>query len=529
MTTRWLPASFSARSELRPARALLTPAWLFALAILALNDHLWKGAGVLPGVVTGKLSDVAGLFLAPALMAALLGVRSRRGLVLCSAAVGLVFSAINLSPACADAWSWLMGLVGFPWTITVDPTDLLTLPAIALGWRVLVPAMASAPRPRARLHPAEASAAALGTLLCVATSDDGGPPMDPNWGEAGWEPITADVYLHNDSEDTITVRLRGLRADVLLDCTNAADDPGRYFTDVLFDEGATWVLPPHTNGAARPLADAAGAVTSECYAVMLESDTLDPTVLFWRSSEIALEEVPGSTTNDAHRPGAVLLTSDADHRLSISRSERDVVFPRRPPEAGAVLPQPDIARVAWSEVPLGTHEITALDLGADGCLGVTLDEGAVPRWYLCVPEDSFPFTPGQWVDVLASETVVELRLAASENDPDPGDRRFLASRGGALPNLPLATLAAKADFGVALAPDPECGTVARPQTIAVSWSGEVTELRVGQSASFGDASASMIAWAVHAERRVVLDTQCAEGPDQLGSDLEFVARWQTQQ
>ena len=129
MTTRWLDALFSTRPELRPTRALLTPAWLGALAVLGLNDHLFKGSGALPGALTGKLSDVAGMIVAPALLAALLGVRSRRGLFLCTAAVGLVFSLINLSPACADAWSWLMGLVGFPWAITVDPTDLLALPA----------------------------------------------------------------------------------------------------------------------------------------------------------------------------------------------------------------------------------------------------------------------------------------------------------------------------------------------------------------------------------------------------------------
>src|SRR5687768_2023818 len=141
MTRRWLDVVFSSRRELRPARALLSPTWLFALAVLAVNDHLLKGAGLLPGVLTGKLSDFAGMLVAPALLAALLGVTSRRGLLHCHIAVGLVFALINLSPACADAWSWLMGLVGFPWTITVDPTDLLALPALALGWRVLVPAM----------------------------------------------------------------------------------------------------------------------------------------------------------------------------------------------------------------------------------------------------------------------------------------------------------------------------------------------------------------------------------------------------
>src|SRR5687768_2705719 len=137
---RWLTSLLCSRSVLRPGRALLTPTWLAAIAVLGVNDHLLKGAGVLPGVVTGKLSDIAGMIVAPVLLAALLGLRSRRGLLFCHAAVGVVFAAINVSPAAADAWTWLMSLVGANWVITVDPTDLLTLPALALGWHALVPA-----------------------------------------------------------------------------------------------------------------------------------------------------------------------------------------------------------------------------------------------------------------------------------------------------------------------------------------------------------------------------------------------------
>ena len=47
---------------LRPSRALLHPLWLGSLALLVLNDHVLKGAGLLPGVLTGKLSDFAGVF-----------------------------------------------------------------------------------------------------------------------------------------------------------------------------------------------------------------------------------------------------------------------------------------------------------------------------------------------------------------------------------------------------------------------------------------------------------------------------------
>src|SRR5919108_3596562 len=46
-----------------PGDGLLHPLVLVALAALVVNDHLLKPT--FPGVVTGKLSDVAGLLLAP--------------------------------------------------------------------------------------------------------------------------------------------------------------------------------------------------------------------------------------------------------------------------------------------------------------------------------------------------------------------------------------------------------------------------------------------------------------------------------
>jgi hypothetical protein len=59
-------------SFLDPRAGLAHPAWWLALALLALNDHVLKGAGLLPAWLTGKLSDVAGLVVAPVLLAALL-------------------------------------------------------------------------------------------------------------------------------------------------------------------------------------------------------------------------------------------------------------------------------------------------------------------------------------------------------------------------------------------------------------------------------------------------------------------------
>ena len=60
----------------RALRALGHPLSVAALVLLALNDHVLKQAW--PGFVTGKLSDVAGLVVAPLVLAvplAALGVR----------------------------------------------------------------------------------------------------------------------------------------------------------------------------------------------------------------------------------------------------------------------------------------------------------------------------------------------------------------------------------------------------------------------------------------------------------------------
>lgn len=545
MTTRWLDALFSTRPELRPTRALLTPAWLGALAVLGLNDHLFKGSGALPGALTGKLSDVAGMIVAPALLAALLGVRSRRGLFLCTVAVGLVFSLINLSPACADAWSWLMGLVGFPWAITVDPTDLLALPALALGWRALAPAMlarpVAAPVPKfSRPRPAEAGAAALGTLLCVATSrsDDGGfdeGPIPDTGFDSGvdtsdpgsYEPIVADVYLHNSSPDQpLSVRVRKLRDDVLVDCFNVEKNPGVLFSEPLFDQGITWTLPPLTNAPARQVdVD----IARDCYAVLVTSDTLDPTVLFWWAGDIPVESVEGQHQSaDAYRPGAVVLGVDADGVTSVVESVRDVVFPQTPAAADAVLPQPDEARIAWSDPPIGVHQITELELGADGCAAITFDGGvSAPRFYLCTPLTELPFAVDQWVDVQDLGDTVNLRLAAAPGDPNPvADVQLAVSRGQYLPNFADFTIAAKPIFLDNLGPDPVCGTVAQPQTVSLDFGGMVSEVAAGEGVTIDDGAHVLTLHAAHAERRLILDPKCAEGPDQLGDDLEIVAVWQ---
>jgi hypothetical protein len=131
-----------------PVGELLQPLPLAAVALLAANDWLLKG-GALPGWLTGKLSDLAGLLFAPLLATALWDLAmlalARLGapvdfslrrwkLAVAIAAVGAVFAAAKLSPAGAAA-------IGAAWSrlwpgarLVADPTDLLALPALAAAW-----------------------------------------------------------------------------------------------------------------------------------------------------------------------------------------------------------------------------------------------------------------------------------------------------------------------------------------------------------------------------------------------------------
>lgn len=115
--------------------ALLHPAWWVSLGVLLLNDHYLKGAGVLAGGVTGKLSDFAGMLMAPAVLAAVTAPRTRSVFWLAHVAVGAAFSLLKLSPSAGAAWCWLGGAFGATWRVVCDPSDLLALPLLGLSFR----------------------------------------------------------------------------------------------------------------------------------------------------------------------------------------------------------------------------------------------------------------------------------------------------------------------------------------------------------------------------------------------------------
>ena len=145
---RSLRGADHARAPALPVGEAMHPVTLAAVALLVVNDWFWKPL-VIPGsaasLVTGKLSDVAGLAFAPVVLSAAIGLvlhaaarlgarvdpsLSRRRLVLCVAATGAGFAAVKLSPALAAHAAELLSHLGRPARFYDDPTDLLTLPAL---------------------------------------------------------------------------------------------------------------------------------------------------------------------------------------------------------------------------------------------------------------------------------------------------------------------------------------------------------------------------------------------------------------
>jgi hypothetical protein len=120
-------------ADANPLGSLRHPLWWTALALLILNDHLFKGSGYLPGWLTGKLSDFAGMIVAPPLLAVALGVKSRRGWYRCLWAVGVPFALIKSWPAVAGSIDQSSMYFGLRCDIRCDPWDLMALPALLLA------------------------------------------------------------------------------------------------------------------------------------------------------------------------------------------------------------------------------------------------------------------------------------------------------------------------------------------------------------------------------------------------------------
>ncbi|WP_327088389.1 hypothetical protein OIE66_39730 [Nonomuraea sp. NBC_01738] len=142
------------------------PATALAVLVLLVNDHLLKQTW--PGPLTGKLSDVAGLVVAPPLVALLF---LRRADLAATVLTGVLFTLVKTTEPGAETASQLWSLVAGPSRVLADPTDLLALPALALTWWIRQKSLRSDLR-----HWRVLVVVPLAVLAVGATSAAPGPP-----------------------------------------------------------------------------------------------------------------------------------------------------------------------------------------------------------------------------------------------------------------------------------------------------------------------------------------------------------------
>lgn len=194
------------------ASELTRPPPLVALVLLLVNDHVLKGAGALPGWLTGKLSDFAGLFLFSVLLFVL--TRSfpawsrERSARVAALATAVGFALLKLSPTVNQAAN-----LGFG-RIVLDPTDLVALPTTLVAYCWLRRPSASSPAVR-RVYRGLAVIAAC--TACLATAREPARPATyPEWRlhrlgarEIGCATLDAWVFKSEGNSVTITLHLLG--------------------------------------------------------------------------------------------------------------------------------------------------------------------------------------------------------------------------------------------------------------------------------------------------------------------------------
>ena len=154
----WAAGTFKVRADTpyRPGDCLRHPLTLLMLALWILNDHVFKA--MFGSVLTGKLSDIAGLVVFPLIFVgayemvwALRGLQAEHTRTILWAGLGIsaaLMIGINLFDGCAEACRIGLGLAQWPFrslwalsimplskvSLTMDPTDLWTLPALLIPY-----------------------------------------------------------------------------------------------------------------------------------------------------------------------------------------------------------------------------------------------------------------------------------------------------------------------------------------------------------------------------------------------------------
>ncbi len=401
-------------AECDPRGALLHPAFLLALVLLVINDQFLKGAHLLPGWITGKLSDVAGLVVAPIVLAVLVRARSRHAQQAAHLLVGVAFALTELSQSSADLLAHALRTIGIARaTLVADPSDLWALAVLPLPYALLragrTPVSRAAPR----------VSLALALLACIASPQ----PRPPSWSTI--------AYLVNSTSAPVDVRIAWTAARPDCAALSTALPPGltlsRIVDPAIFGDAITFHLDP---GATVPIDEAAAraAVGPARFSATSDGGRRDastfrsPSPATFPACQLVLLRAEGATDR------IVLVSSGAP--FSVGTQVSDPPSPERAVQLreasgasswliGAGLPNDeataanapttcttDRPSMAFSQLFGRTGMLAALDLGADGCVDARVDQPDTTsvHLFLCgIPLAMMPFTVGDTLDASTTD------------------------------------------------------------------------------------------------------------------------------
>jgi hypothetical protein len=479
----------------RLSPVLKHPLFLGALFVLVINDHLLKGSGLLPGALTGKISDFAGLIVAPWVLVALLGLSKKRAISRAHIAVGVVFAAINVSALAARTFEKLTALTPFPWAITVDPTDLLGLWALFVSFRILLPVHIT-PDARASRRPQQVAAQLLkgatfasALLACMATSP---PPF----------PAQVPLHLANDTEQVVDVRVRMLKESVRFDCAFVAEAPARRLSRELFAPAQVFRL--NENTAMALWED----FNNSCTAFLVDGANLPPTLLFWEQdgSRHQFNAVSSELSEDA----AVFIRGGSSG-LSFSTHEANIggLPANRSDASGCEIPDQGTS-VDWSTpVPTGNRILERVTSSPDGCHRLLFENSNAAAFYMCTGSD-FPFEAGAELEVIELGSRVALISGA---------RRLEIGRTNSFHGTLEITLVASESAGCNGSIN-SCGELQIPLQVELQSETSTDPLRAGQSIEMDDGQTTLTI--LRAFRTPIFDEACGVDDLEESRHLELI-------
>ncbi len=273
-------------NEFRPVNALRHPLWWMMLVLLLCNDFVLKTAGILPGWLTGKLSDFAGLMVFPLFVALILGKFGGRRVVWAAlhivTAVG--FIALKTMPAVGNAYVQALGFLGIQGQIWFDTTDLMALVCLPISFLVYPRLRQLFELPR-RQNLVRAAAVAAAGFACVASGGAAAPRTLTSY---NGDLMISDVMFINGTKGEISVQVSKLKDGITVDCSQPV--VAENFNDKQFTSTGSW---NQNSGEATTLLPISPRQNEKkCNVVKLTINNIESLLVVWDSEKVPVTDVP---------------------------------------------------------------------------------------------------------------------------------------------------------------------------------------------------------------------------------------------